>query len=488
MAQFTWFGGTGDLGNPYNWTNQPDPNNPVTPGPEDDVDISGTGTLTGTDTVSYAELSGNIDLEGTLAATDSAGGDGIADVSGSVVVQNGGALTATVHLTVGYYGAGALTVENGGAATSPYLNVGGLAGSDGNMTVRDGGSLTLTVFGVSVGWSGSGTLTAEDQGEVTTTGLDAGVLAGSTGNVTISTGAVLTDSLGLGVGDAGTGTVNVKDQATAVTAANMEVGNQAGGDGTVTISTGASLTVSGGLAVGVAGRGTMNVEDQATTVTAATMEVGSQAGGDGTVTISTGASLTVSGDLAVGVTGIGSVDVEDQATLTAATMEVGSQAGGDGIVTISTGAKLTVTGAVTGAGQLDIDPGGTLELGSSDTLNVSYLHPSGNIGVNTLKLDQASSFTDGSLGHGRWRHHRSCRDYFITLELAIDTVQNLTGDGDSTVTWPGLETIQSTFQRQRRQHNSWRLRRRCYLFDRHGDQFNPRWFRWHVCDNTWFGV
>ena len=66
MAQFTWFGGTGDLGNPYNWTNQPDPNNPVVPGPGDDIDISGTGTLTGTDTVSYAELSGNIDLEELL--------------------------------------------------------------------------------------------------------------------------------------------------------------------------------------------------------------------------------------------------------------------------------------------------------------------------------------------------------------------------------------------------------------------------------------
>jgi T5SS/PEP-CTERM-associated repeat protein len=203
MAQFNWIGGSGDLGDPNNWTDQPDPNNPVVPGPGDDVFISGDGTLTGTDTVSYAGLNGNIDLEGTLSAAD---GHQVVDVYGEVVVQNGGVLSAAGHITVGYSGTGALTVENG-AATSPYMNVGGLAGGDGNVTVGAGGSLTLTVFGIDVGFGGTGALAVENQGVVTTTGVGVGILAGSIGSVTISTGASLTVNGDLGV-DAGTLDVN----------------------------------------------------------------------------------------------------------------------------------------------------------------------------------------------------------------------------------------------------------------------------------------
>src|SRR3954468_873916 len=62
MASFTWIGGP--LNSPFSWT-QPDPLNPVLPGPADTVTIAG-GALTGPLSVSSATLAG--DLSGSITA------------------------------------------------------------------------------------------------------------------------------------------------------------------------------------------------------------------------------------------------------------------------------------------------------------------------------------------------------------------------------------------------------------------------------------
>ena len=62
-----WNGGSGDLSDPDNWGAQSDPNNPTAPDASYVVFIDGFGiVLNGTLVVSQANLSGNIDLEGSI--------------------------------------------------------------------------------------------------------------------------------------------------------------------------------------------------------------------------------------------------------------------------------------------------------------------------------------------------------------------------------------------------------------------------------------
>src|SRR6476620_1164494 len=66
MATFSWFGGSGSLDDPNNWS-QPDPNNPRLPVFGDNIFIDGTGILTGAVGFESCYILGGFDLQGALS-------------------------------------------------------------------------------------------------------------------------------------------------------------------------------------------------------------------------------------------------------------------------------------------------------------------------------------------------------------------------------------------------------------------------------------
>src|SRR6516165_1590512 len=107
MATFYWYGGSGDLGHPNNWSEDPPVVDPTTgeiipqvPGPGDDANIDGGGTLTGSADFQNGYVSESFGLDGSLNG-------GLVQVNGDLSVQSGGSV---VGYTVVY---GSLSIESG---------------------------------------------------------------------------------------------------------------------------------------------------------------------------------------------------------------------------------------------------------------------------------------------------------------------------------------------------------------------------------------
>jgi fibronectin-binding autotransporter adhesin len=182
------------------------------------------------------------------------------------------------ELWVGRGGSGTLTVAAGGAVsinrnddTSGFLYVGGLAGSNGLVTV-DGAGSTLGLYGADIGGAGDATLNIFNGGRVSVFASDGdshyfGIATsiGSFGEVTVDgAGSGLTVEAPMYVATEGVGLLTISNggQLNLQNTYDAFIGYGAEGVGEVTVDgAGSALTVGGDLYVSLNGVGTLTVSN-----------------------------------------------------------------------------------------------------------------------------------------------------------------------------------------------------------------------------------
>ena len=344
------------------------------------VAVFGTGALT-------------IQNGGTMNNTLGIIGDK-AGSTGTVLVTGAGSTWANNgnDLYVGADGNGTLIIQNGGAVSNRYGIVAGYFGSTGAATVDGAGSTWTNSQDLSVGGSGNGnpnsvrgTLTISNGGAVSNIGGTIGFDSGSTGIVTVDgAGSTWTNSSDLILGLLGTAS------------------------GTLTISNGGVVSATTTtLAAGVGSTGTLNIGaalGQAA-VAPGTFNTASVDFGDGAGEIvfnHTAANYIFSPTITSFGAGTGSVLVEaGTTTLTAVSSYIRP--------TIVDGGTLLVTGSIAGS-SLTVNTGGTL--GGNGTVGTTSINggtlapgnASGALTVNgNLSFTAASSYDVGFSASGNDR-------------------------------------------------------------------------------------
>ena len=372
MAQFNWFGGSGDLGTPTNWLNQPNPDTPVDPGAMDQADFSGSGTLTGSLTALDVYESGSFVLNGVIDSVAYAG------INGALTVQDTGAsFTGSAVLGVGGTTAGMLSILNGGSVTSDGMTIEGLGGVMSDVTVDGQGSLLTDTSYLNVGNAGDATLSVGGGGGVTIAdGIGIGNQSGSMGSVSIAgTGSTMAVTGYLTLGYAGLGVLSVSAGGVVSEMSSgfgIFIANQPGSVGLATVDgAGSTLSDVSYLDVGGGGFGSLMVTNGAVVKAGAGVAVGDGAGATGAITIDgSGSALTVVGNINVGNGGSGSLTIRNGGVTTVnGFFSIGSQAGAVGTVAVSSDGSMTTNSIGVGNlgnGALVISSGGALTTGFMD--------------------------------------------------------------------------------------------------------------------------
>jgi len=444
MSVFNWLGGS--LSSPSSWS-QPDPKNPVEPGPTDDVTISGGGTLTGSIGPADANLSGNFDLQGSIVVVGSTtlfGGSltieaGATYGGGTIVIQSGSVTqlggTISVPTSGELFGTStsAITFTQTGGANSTNLielnsgayeldkgslSVGSLgeyigdgAGLTGSFTQK-GGTHTIASF-LSLGFPGTGTY--DLQGGTLTAPKEyigqngSGTFTQEGGTQTLSDRIVLGIDLTGGAAPPGTGSYTLGGSGS-LSVQTIFIGSDPNCTGTfnfnVKAGDAATLTVSGtggypGLIVGGQGTGAFT---QGAGSLNTTVAVGFRNTGVGTYNFN-GGSLA-SSDEEIGVVGKGTfVQTAGTNTPTNNGLIVGSMAGSTGVYELQNGTlqSSSETIGASGAGTLT-QTGGANEVTKSDLTvgnasggNGAYLLHTGSLTIDAGNLvvgAQANSVGD----------------------------------------------------------------------------------------------
>lgn len=367
-------------------------------GPDGDIIIGGLGT---------AEVT--VQNGGTLTTNFASTYVGVnAGGSGTVTVTGATSTWSTGDLVLGDLGQGSATITDDATLTvSGDTFIGNVTGSEGSLTISDGGTAdTYEAFiGYGAGSTGTATVTGTDSywsthGSIAYVGYD------GTGSLTVTDGGEFTtsgDYLYLGSNTGSDGTLTISAGGTVSTGIAF-VGNASGSTGAATVTgPGSSWTTSGNAYVGGSGTGSLTVTDDAEfTTSGGTLVVGSNSGAIGTLTISDGGTATIDGDTAIGdfagstgsatVTGSGS-------SLDTQNLYVGKT--GTGTLTISDGGTASTRYAYIG-----YDSGSTGSVtvtgpNSSWTTNSTDLYV-GLDGTGTLLIaDGADVLSDsGSIGYG----------------------------------------------------------------------------------------
>ena len=335
--------------------------------------ISGTGTLSLTNT-------GTLNLTGESGAAGTVVLDMTTSASSGVLQI----IAATGNLWVGGSGTGTLDVT-GGYVSNRLGTLGRIANSFGTATVSSGtwaNSSNLTV-----GNNGTGTLNVTG-GYVSNVNGSVANNTGSVGTVTVSSGT-WANSSDLYIGYSGTGELNVTGGY--VSSLGGFLGLDANRVGTATVSSG-TWANSNNLTVGNNGIGTLNVTGGYVSTTNGTL--GRNATSVGTATVSSG-TLANSGNLEVGRTGTGTLTMNGGLVTVGGTLSQG----GAGTINLNSGGTLQIGTGTTGGvlGVSTLTNNGTLVFNRSDASTYSgIISGTGavtNQGGGTLTLDGANSFS-----------------------------------------------------------------------------------------------
>ncbi|MNK82754.1 Extracellular serine protease precursor [compost metagenome] len=209
------------------------------------------------------------------------------------VIDNSSATAGVIFL--GAIGGPSLTVQNGGQLVSNTAIISNPTNSftPGTSELQSG---TATVNGIgsrwnaeafNVGFYGSGTLNVTAGGRaIATTTVTLGAHAGSHGTLNIAGSGSSVQSGQLTVSDSGVSLIKISNSGTAQ-ASGLLVGNSAGSQGTIEIiGVGASLETSGGMTIGSRGTGTVDIKDGASATSGGRTYLGTYAGGIGQLSIS----------------------------------------------------------------------------------------------------------------------------------------------------------------------------------------------------------
>jgi fibronectin-binding autotransporter adhesin len=331
--------------------------------------------------------------------------------TGTLTIQNGGAVSAVGMLTVGRFGKGIVTIQTGGDLSNGVAVLGDLAGSSGSVTVTGAGSTWTMAGDFTVGsegtgvlnilngaavsnnaaviadgptgigtvrvdggsWINSGDLTVGNRGmgalDIKNGGMVSSVvgrIGGSTfGVATVESGASWTNSAGLIVGGFGTATLDIRTGGMVSVTGFGAIGAVADSIGTATVDGGGSTwTMTGNLRVGADGTGALNILHGGM-VSDNFGLIGVEVTGIGTATVDgLGSTWTNTGDLTVGFRGNGALTIRNGGAVSNVNAIIGDVAGSNGIATLDGPTSTwTITGALTvgnfGAGTLNIQNGAT---------------------------------------------------------------------------------------------------------------------------------
>ena len=330
----------------------------------------------------------------------------LAGSTGSLAIEDGGALTTAGSVEIGYVagatgsasvtglgstwnangialvigsaGSGQLTVAGRGSVASRATTLGADSGSTGTATVTGSGSLwTVTGAiggGFTVGRNGSGEVKVEAGAQLATPNTDIGLYGGS-GRVTVTgAGSTWANSGALTVGGQGTGVVTVANGG-ALSTASMTLAQAVGSNGTLIVGAAAAEAAVGAgqvTATSVAfGAGTGTIVFNHTSTLG--MTFGAAISGAGTINQIAGKTILTGTSTNVGATNVNGGTLQVDGAMGAAT------------VTVASGARLGGSGSI--GGPVTIANGGTIAPGSSP----------GVLTVGTLTLNSGSSL-DFELG------------------------------------------------------------------------------------------
>ena len=283
------------------------------------------------------------------------------------VVAASGVGTA-LNLTVGQSGTGNLTIRDGGTVSNVLGAVGNLPGSQGTVTVTGPGSTWTNgnakgIGNVVVGGLGTGTLAIENGGTVISTGgSSVGLSVGSTGTVTVTgAGSSWNNVLGLNIGSFGTGTLTIADGGTVTPGGPFRVASNAGSIGTLNIGAGAGDpavapgTLNAASVAFGAGVGTLNFNHTSNNYTFAPA-----ISGNGSVNVLAGTTILTANNTYTGAT-----------TVNGGALIVNGSIALSSLTTVNSGAALLGSGTV---GSTVINSGGFLvpgPVGTPGTMTVT---------------------------------------------------------------------------------------------------------------------
>ena len=208
---------------------------------------TGTGTLT-------------VENGGTVTATVAylGGGSGGTQGTGNLVVKNNGLFETSTDVQVGTYTNGRLTIESGGTVRSGQGSIGVMANSTGTASVAGLWEMSKTVSpDLSVGHSGDGTLIIENSGTVQNRVGYIGRAAGAAGDVTVKNNALWQNSAQIHVGSSGEGSLLIENGGTVTSVGLSDIGFSSTGTGNATVR--GTWTNTGDMNVGRVGHGTLSV-------------------------------------------------------------------------------------------------------------------------------------------------------------------------------------------------------------------------------------
>jgi T5SS/PEP-CTERM-associated repeat protein len=356
----------------------------TTPGVSSFATVSGTGS-TWTDQLITVGQVGNgfltVSDGGSVSCTDSVVGDQVGSF-GQVTVQDANSTwSVSGGLTVGASGGGVLQIGPGGTVTTANdVLIGANADGNGAVVVTGNGSRLVTVNSVKVGSSGRGFLEISRGGAVSCSGGLVGDPLGPGGQAVVQdANSSWTVNGYLGVGDAGTGLVNVSGGAT-MTSQWSHIGGHplwgvSGGVGIVAVS-GAGSTwrnTWGGISVGNWGTGTIQILNGGSLINDGFMTVGDndtvvlsgQENGVGSVLVSGDGSAMTGGSITIGEDVHGTLTVDGGGSVSSTYATVGDRSGSFGEVTVQdansswTLTQWLIVGSY-GRGALQIGPGGAV--------------------------------------------------------------------------------------------------------------------------------
>jgi T5SS/PEP-CTERM-associated repeat protein len=358
------------------------------------ANIASTGTA---DLIGGYGGSGFVAVDGTGATWTSTNDLTIAGTgsTGTLTATAGGLVVAGDGISVGTLGQGLLQALNGGTIdiAGGAIVVGQSVDSSGTIAISGADALLsfgAAAEGITVGSAGQGSLYVESGGTIEvngTGGIDIGTSADATGSFVVSgiASAVIlgTTALGIDVGDAGQGALDVLNGGTVSLLSSghgIGVGVTAGSTGTLVVSGSDALltlgTATTGISVGYAGQGTLDVSDSGTVSLLSSgygVGVGVSAGSSGTLVISGSDALLALGTntsgIAVGDSGQGLLEVESNSALLldGGGLGIGGNTSGTGSVTVAGPGALLVDAdglGVGGSGQgtLNVSNGGTVQV------------------------------------------------------------------------------------------------------------------------------
>jgi T5SS/PEP-CTERM-associated repeat protein len=292
---------------------------------------------------------------------------------------------------------GQLTVFNGRIVGG--FTVGSTVGATGILTIDSDAIWNTNGLSVSVGQSGLGTLTISDGGQFTSTNtvfLGGGATGNGTLNVTGADSSFICS--GVTIGNLGIGHMTVSDGGTAKMTQAVTLASSTGTIGSLTVTGGASLfdTATAALTVGGAGAGHLLIADGAT-INCGQVTLANNSGSTADATV-TGLNSTwnVNGQLLIGNVGAASLTIADGATLTTSGVTgttIGQSAAGTVTLTDQGStwiAKVPIT--LNGTSTLTVGSGTTLTMPGTTT-NLTMNSSVSTLNVNGGTIDVGGSFS-----------------------------------------------------------------------------------------------